>query len=378
MPITLGLEEELQVVSATTLALADHDVEAGQRDIPDFAGTSTSELHRCALEVQTPICTSVDALIGSLGHLRAIAAGRAALRGQQVLAAGLHPFSDWRSQALRDDPAAYPHYASLISEYADVARGAMSFGLHLHFGLPDPRTRIDVLNRLRERMPCVLALSASAPFAQGRDTGMHSWRHAMLDRYPRMGTPDSWASDVAYLSHIERLRKVGVLSADQGLWEDLRLHHKYGTLEVRICDATPCIERVWLIAALLLCEVHTLDHELRIGQAKPALATPLISENRWRARRHGMSADFIDWHQDEVHPGAEHYRRWLTRLTPAAAALGLLPLLTNRLESALARGTSAEQQRALVTNGGCLQSVVRALVAETAKPLAGARARVWV
>lgn len=378
MTITLGLEEELQVVGATSLTLEAHDVEAGRLAVPDFAGTSTCEIHYCALEVQTPVCRSVDSLIGSLAHMRGVAAARARLQNQHVLAAGLHPFSDWRTQALREDPLAYPHYAGLLGEYADVARGAMSFGLHLHFGLPDVRIRMEVMNRLRERLPCVLALSASAPFEGGRDTGLQSWRHAMLDRYPRMGVPAVWASDAEYSSHVERLRKVGVLNSDQGLWEDLRVHHRYGTLEVRICDATPSLERIWVIAALLLCEVHTLDREVRTGRALPTLPAALIAENRWRARRHGTAAPFIDWHQDEVVPGAEHFARWLNRVTPAADALGLLPALADRLEQVLLVGTSAEQQRTVVAAGGSMQDVVRQLIDETAQPLAGVTGRAWV
>lgn len=370
MTITIGLEEELQVVDVTTLALSAHDVEAGRQAVPDFAGTSTCEIHRCALEVQTPVCQSVDSLIDSLAHMRRVSAARALLQNQRVLAAGLHPFSDWRTQALRDEPEVYPHYARLLEEYVDVARGAMSFGLHLHLGLPDPKTRMEVMNRLRERLPCVLALSASAPFECGRDTGMQTWRHAMLDRYPRMGVPTVWGSDAEYFANIERLRKVGILSPDQGMWEDLRVHHRYGTLEVRVCDATPSLERVWLIAALLLCEVHTLDHEVRTGRGQPGLPAALIAENRWRARRHGTAAQFIDWHRDEVVPGAVHFANWLDRLTPAAEELGLLPELARRLERALHEGTSAEQQRAVMAGGGSMQDVVRSLIAQTAEPLA--------
>lgn len=366
------------MVDATTLDLTNHDVEAGRLAVPDFAGTSSCEIHQCALEIQTPVCRSLDSLLDSVAKMRRVAAQRAHRDGHEVLSAGLHPFADWRTQQLRSNPETHPHYARLLDEYVDVARGAMSFGLHLHFGLSDPRTRIEVMNRLRERLPCVLALSASAPFAQGRDTGMQSWRHAMLDRYPRMGVPGTWKSEADYLTNLERLRRVGVLTADQGMWEDLRLHHRYSTLEVRICDSTPHLERVWLIAALLLCEVHTLDAEVRAGRDSLLLPAALIEENRWRARRHGTKADFIDWRRDELVSSVEHYARWLDRLTPAAASLGILPALSSRLSQALAAGTSADEQRAIVHADGTLQDVVRHLIDATAAPLEGAHEREWV
>jgi carboxylate-amine ligase len=363
--ITIGLEEELQVVDATSLALTAHDVEEGRLAIPDAGGTSSCELHQCVLEVQTPVCRNLDGLLDSLARMRTIAAARAARHGHRVLSAGLHPFSDWRTQPVREDATAYPLYSRLLDEYADVARGGMSFGLHLHFGLPDTRSRIEVLNRLRERLPCVLALSASAPYIEGRDTGLHSWRHAVLDRWPRMGLPGIWGSDGEYVAHVERLRKVGVLAPDQNVWEDIRLHHRYGTLEVRICDATPSLNRVWLIAALLLCEVYTLDSEAKARRAKPCISSALIAENRWRARRYGLSAQFIDWHSDEVLASTAHYFRWLDRLAPAAESLGLLARLEYELAAALQEGTSADCQRAVVENGGSLQDVVRHLIQET-------------
>ena len=346
------------------MALVAHDVEEGRVAVPDEGGTSSREFHNCALEVQTPVCPDLDALLGSLAQMRGIAAARAARHGHRVLSAGLHPFADWRREPVGDDD---PHYARVVAEFGDIARSSMTFGLHLHYGLPSGRSRMAVIDRLRERLPDVLALSASSPFIDGRDTGTQSWRLTLQDRWPRMGLPGTWGSDAACLQHINRLRKLGVLSADQGLWGDIRLHQQYGTIEVRVCDATPSLNRIWLIAALLLCEVSTLDAEVDSGRIAPALPSELVAENRWRARRFGTAAEFIDWRHDEIVPGRMHYIRWLERLEPVASRLGLMPRLAEELANALFEGTSADRQRAIVARGGSLEDVVRDLVEETAK-----------
>lgn len=369
MATTLGLEEELQTVSPLTLDLVPHNLEAGKTAIPDKDGGSSGEIHYCVLEVQTPVCDSVDGLVARLAALRGMAAARADLQGQRVLAAGLHPFADWRRQLLREDPERYPYYVALLEEYADASRGAMSFGLHLHFGMPVPERRIAVMNLLRETIPEALALSASSPFCDGRDSGMQTWRHALLDRFPRMGTPEVWPDEASYLNHIARLRALGVLAPNQGMWEDLRLHHVYHTLEVRICDATPSLEHVWLIAAMLQCEVETLDREIAAGTAPAPLSRACIEENRWRARRHGPAGSFVDWRRDELVAGPERYRRLLERWAPVASELGLLSRMELAMSAVVSSGTSADQQRRVFASAGSLEAVVHSLIRATAAPL---------
>ena len=59
-----------------------------------------------------------------------------------------------------------------------------------------------IFNSLRNRLASVFTISLSSPFFEGRDTGVQSWRHSILDRLPRMGTPDIWASEEEYFKHI--------------------------------------------------------------------------------------------------------------------------------------------------------------------------------
>ena len=125
--------------------------------------------------------------------------------------------------------------------------------------------------------------------------------------------PRRWPDEASYEAHLDRLRAVGSLRAGEGLWEDLRLHHVYGTLEVRICDATPSIDRIWLIVALLQAEVATLEDEVRRGCAPEPVARALLEDNKFRVCRHGMDAELVDWHTGAVTPLS-------TRLQPGSIA----------------------------------------------------------
>jgi carboxylate-amine ligase len=366
MIVSLGVEDELQVVDAQTGALVPFDVEsAGQ---PDGPGSITCEIHKCTVELQTPVCVSPDAIATSLSSLRRFARKHTASHGQNVLAAGLHPFSPWQSQAVYEDAERYPTYAYLLHEYGEVARSALSFGLHVHLGLPDAKLRIPVMNALRSILPEVLALSVNAPFHEGRDTGLASWRHSVLGRYPRMGIPDIWPDEQTYFDHIDRLRRLGSIRPNQGMWDDLRLHHRYGTLEVRICDAVTSLERIWLIVALLQCEATILAEEAAregLGVPEPSV---WIEENKWRARRYGLGASLVDCRRDEAVPTPVRYDRWLARLFPAAKKLGLWPRIELAVAATLSEGSEADRQRLWQSEGGSFESLVKSLVDASAEP----------
>lgn len=368
MIVTLGVEEELQVVDARTRALTPHDFELKKLNLADGQGGTGCEIHRCVVEVQTPIHSHPDEIAASLSVLRGLVRKQAEEKGQAMFAAGLHPFTAWKGQSLNDDKERYPHYAHLLHEYGDIARSAMSFGLHIHLGLPDARLRMPVMNALRAVLPEVLALSASSPFHEGRDTGLACWRHSVLGQYPRMGIPEAWPSEDAYFAHIDRLRRLGSLEADQGMWDDLRLHHRYGTLEVRICDAVHSLERVWLITALLQCEAMMLANDAQRGRLREPMPRAFIVENKWRARRYGMNAALIDWQRDEAVPTSERYSRWVARLLPAAMELGIWPRLELAIARALSQGSAAERQRAWYKETGSFESLVGTLCNATAEP----------
>lgn len=372
MSITLGAEEELQIVSQETLGLTPHDHALAALEFPDTEEKTSIEMHQCTLEIKTGICRSPDEVVLELQQYRQFAAQRAAAQSQYILSAGLHPEEDWRDQPVHEGMEKYPHYTRLLREYGDLARGIMSFGLHVHLGLPDPGLRIPVMNRIREFLPVVLALSANAPFCQGRDTGLHSWRHSLLGRLPRMGIPEIWQSEKDYLAYVKTLQDTECISPTAALWEDLRLHHVYQTLEVRICDAHHSLDRIWLLVALLQVEAAVLCDELVQGAAKPAIARMKLEENKWRARRYGLHATLIDWHTARPLTVAEFLGRWLDRVKPKAQEMGLWARLELGIQQAFREGSGADEQRRWMHKNGQWQDVVRELVKRTSIPWQGA------
>jgi carboxylate-amine ligase len=363
--ITLGAEEELQVVDQHSLGLVSHDFEQGKLDFPDQLGTSSCELHKAIVELQTPICNHPDEIVDSIKSMREVIRKRAQAQGQKVISAGLHPFSDWREQEVNRDSQKHQHYIRLVDEYADIMRSLTSCGFHVHLGLPKGVPAIDIFNSLRNYLAPVFAISLSSPFYDQRDTGVMSWRHSILDRLPRMGTPDIWKSVEDYEKHIEVLRKVGTLEAQHGMWEDMRVHHIYGTLEVRICDATPSLEHIWLITALLQCEVHTLVREYFEGRLPKPLSRACLEENKWRVRRRGLAASLVDWSSESEVTVQEFFMQWLRRLQPAAQELEYAARLELQINRLFSQGSSAEIQRGIFKKSNSYKEVVNYLIDAT-------------
>jgi carboxylate-amine ligase len=352
--ITLGLEEELQVVDADG-ALSPHDLSAELEDFSSPEGAMDKEIHQCVIELKTRVCHSVEDLLGALGTMRSLAQYKARRQEQWLVATGLHPTACWHQQKLNEGP----HYTRLVDEYQDVARGAMSFGMHLHLGFDGDLPKTAIMNRLRHVLPEALALSASSPYFEERDTGMQSWRHSLLDRYPRMGTPEIWPNDEAYEQHVQRLRRVGCISESQALWQDVRVHHRYGTIEVRIMDTQPELRRIGLIATLLKWEAETIELELRAGIEREAWSRACIDENKWRARRHGLQAQWIDWDRDEIESTPQHFERWWARIAPRAGSLAERSHWERELADALGAGSFSDRLRQQVARQQHWPAVIR-------------------
>ena len=75
-----------------------------------------------------------------------------------------------------------------------VARANLIFGLHVHIGVEDRETAIQIMNGARYFLPHLLALSANSPFWLGMDTGLRSYRCKVFDKFPRTNIPDLYAS----------------------------------------------------------------------------------------------------------------------------------------------------------------------------------------
>jgi glutamate---cysteine ligase / carboxylate-amine ligase len=215
----------------------------------------------------------------------------AALNGQARLAGlGAHPFGETSCAVSPGDG-----YAELQRTYRwAIHRAGLAGGLHVHLGIPGADRLLAVYNRLRGHIPEIAALAASAPFFDGRDTGLASIRPLLADSLPRQGVAPAFASWDEYAELLSWGASTGAFGTHHRLWWECRLHRDLGTIEVRAPDAQSAIEDVETLATVVHCTGRWLASAHDRGEDGPVHPVLAISENRWRAATDGVDGEMID------------------------------------------------------------------------------------
>ena len=268
--------------------------------------------------------------------------------------AGTHPFAVWQEIVV----SAGERYQFVYGSMRELARREPTFGLHVHVGVPGPEAAIRAANRLRSRIPLLLALSVNSPFWQGRDTGLASARTPLFQAFPRVGIPRSFNDYAEYVEVVDMLIRCGAIPEPTFLWWDVRPQPRFGTVEVRIMDAQTTLADNAALTALVQCIVRRAVEEDR---TLPPSSTPqeVLNENRFLAARDGMDAELIDHHAVTRVPARDLLADLLVALRPHAEALGC----EEELEGVrrIADQTGAQRQLALSRSLNSLPRVVAVL-----------------
>jgi carboxylate-amine ligase len=323
-------------------------------------GSVKPELLQSVVEVATQVTSSVGEAVDDLRGLRTRLRDAAADSNAVIAGAGTHPFSRYEHQEVTDRP----RYLELIEAMRWVAERELIFGLHIHIGLDSPDKAIACTNAARTFLPELLALSANSPFWHGRKTGLASTRIKVFDSFPRSGLPPSFASFEEFELLIERGVKTNSFEDYTYIWWDLRPHPKFGTIEIRICDAQTRLDSIAPIVALAQSLVASLAADFDEGRPLPVQPVTLVGENKWRASRYGLGAQLIDLETDTERTASAAVRALADRCEPAAKKLGCSREL-EQVEALLERGNGADEQVRVYEETESLLAVAQRLAEQT-------------
>jgi carboxylate-amine ligase len=339
---SVGVEEELFVVDAETLEPAPFPSDGfdGDRVKP--------ELFTTLVELSTGICLSAADAAGELAGLRAQVRRLAAGAGLSVAASGTWPLARSAEQPVTADDG----YRRFVDYAGPTARRQYCTGLHVHVGVESPERCLAALEAVLPWLPVILAVSASSPYLDARETGMASIRAELLGLLPRSGAPPVFGSYAEWEQFAERLLALGIVDSYRRLWWDVRPHPLFGTLEVRIADQPTRLETTAALVALL----QALVTAAREG---PAADRGLYAQNRWAASRFGRAAGLVHPDGSRLASAGDLLAELLELVVPTCDRLGTTALL-----APLETLDQAEEQLAVGRAEG-LATLCRRLVALT-------------
>lgn len=356
---SLGIEIELQLVDTQSGALRSAIDDVLNALPASLSEQIKPELMQCYLEINTGVCTTVREagtdLRDKLARLQTITDRL----GLKLVWAATHPFSSWRDQEITDTE----RYHRLVELMQDVARRLVTFGMHVHVGVDSGDKAVMICDRMLRHLPLLLALSCNSPFWEGRATGLHSNRANIMQGLPTAGLPRRMRNYSEYVWLVNHLVATGFINSIREIWWDIRPHHNFGTVEIRVCDMPPDLDQVLALTALIQCLVVAISREIDEGTYLHEYHPMMVQQNKWRAMRYGPAARLVDTPTMKPRSVQEMTTELATLLSPIARDLDCEAELAAVIDLPSKAGST--KQLAIYERDGSREAVVRGLLATT-------------
>ena len=337
---TVGVEEEFLLLGP------DGGPECAA---PDLIRTALPQLHvvpelmRYQVESTTGICTDLATVAAELSFARRALAEAAADRGARLVALGTPPFGTPGLSALGEDP----RYRRLIEGVPGVTGEEVSCACHVHVEVPTRDLGVAVLNRLRDWLPVLMALTGNSPFWRGCDTGWASYRFLVQRRWPTFVPPPRCSGAADYDQRVAELVGTSAAIDERSVYYWARLSPRYPTVEIRIADTLLAVGDAVLVAGLCRALVATCLTDELAGRPITAVPPPILMSAGHSAARLGLRASVVDPLRGEPAPAAVVLDQLMGALAPTFEEAGEWRLINGLLAERLRRGSGAERQRAL-------------------------------
>jgi carboxylate-amine ligase len=359
--LTIGIEEEYQTVDPVTRDLRSHIqaeiVKKGKLILHEHV---KPEMHQSVVEIGTGICKNIKQARDEVRMIRQKMITLARQNGLRLSAGGTHPFALWRDQEIYPDD----RYKVIVEDLKMVARANLIFGLHVHIGVEDRETAIQLMNGARYFLPHLLALSANSPFWLGMETGLRSYRCKVFDKFPRTNIPDLYSSWSEFDNYVKLLIHTNCIDDAKKIWWDIRPHPYFPTLEFRVCDMPMRLEESIALAALCQAIIAKLYHLHERNQSFRHYSRALIMENKWRAARYGLDGKMIDFGKQTEVPARQLIEEILDFVGDVADELGSREEISY-IRTILQNGNGADRQLRVYHETGDFKKVVDYMIEET-------------
>ncbi|WP_028477795.1 glutamate--cysteine ligase [Nocardia sp. CNY236] len=350
--VTVGVEEEFLLADPRTGAPLARNVEVART--AEHVGVDLQlELTRCQVEASTGVHTEIGTLQQQLRDLRRSVASCAEHNDGRLLAVGIPPTVPHEFPVTDT-----PRYRRIAQNFGLLAHEQGLSGCHVHIGVPDSETAIQVSNYLRPWLPQLLAMTANSAIYRGTETGFASWRSILWRRWPSAGPPPYFESADDYEGMVAMMLNSGSILDKQMVYWDVRPSVAFPTVEVRVSDIPATVEETALLAALVRAIVVMARKSLADGRLAPAVSAEVLRAAYWKAARSGLVGDGVDPHDGEVAPVPTLLSRLIDHAAPALEATGDRQFVDEAFARLLIRGNGACRQVAAFRARGEIGDVI--------------------
>lgn len=351
---SIGIELELGLVNGQSMALSSSVLELMQALPHSDVACYKAELMQCTIEINTCVCNTIADADADLRQKLTIAEQAADSLELKLWWGSTHPFSLWRDQKVTPDE----RYVALVNLLQEMARRMVTFGLHVHVGVDSGDKAVMICDRIMQHLPTLLALTCSSPSWENRATGLQSHRSKILEGLPTAGLPTLMRNWSEYVWLVNHMVDTGFINTIREIWWDVRPHHNFGTVEVRVCDMPGNLTDTLSIAALIQCLVTALSAEIDEGTYQHDCHPMMVRQNKWRACRFGTKAQLVDSYTHDVQSVSRIVERLVRWLRPIAQTLECEAQLNH--VQAMADGPSwADRQNEILTRTNDRREIVR-------------------
>lgn len=364
---TVGIEEEFQIVDPAMLDLEHRFEELHDACLRDaeLSKSVRGELIDTEIEIRSGRGATFSEAAGRQRERRERLFSIAEGMGLALAAMGTHPWASYLDQRIIDTP----HYQRLSEDLRWVALRNNTWSLHVHVGIRGADRAVAVCDRMREVLPVLLAISANSPFLDHRDTGLHSVRTEIFTRtFPRCGVHEPFGDWGAYAEFVRLLHETESVSEATQLWWSVRPHHAFGTVEVRICDSQTRGDESFNLAGLIAACVTQAALDLDERGPGQLQRQREVEENLWRAIRHGLDGQMIDFERRRRVPSRQVAEEVVEWTGPARERLGV--------EVEVPDENGAQRARRRFAEGAPIEEIFRGAVEETRRTYAPAQVSV--
>lgn len=299
----------------------------------------SAELKLEQIETQTRPCLEYGVLLEQIRAGRTLADLAARKSNARVAALATSPLAS----ATHTTPD--PRYAQMLERFGLTAQEQLTCGFHVHTYVESPEEGVAVLDRIRDKLAVLTALSANSPFWNGQQTGFESYRTQAWNRWPTAGPAAIYGTYPAYRRVVTRLLDSGVMLDEGMLYFDARLSRNHPTVEVRVADVCLRAEDAALIALLVRALVESASREWRAGVDPAPVPTVLLRMASWQASSSGLSGELLDFGTFRPARATDVVRSLVDYLAPVLDEQDELAVARQGVEDIIARGTGAAEQR---------------------------------